>query len=274
MTLAQRTEPSLYRLIPVRMIPCPVRTCKVGYPAHMPKRVAVFWPGDARAKPNELALPNVEEATRAAGARAEATRARRRIGSEGFLSKPARGDREARPGRRPDRRRLRALVLRPAHDRRRRGQGQPAAAREQLLRPVARARGPAQHGRVPGDRSGARSRARGPTRPTGRRTTRSWTVSPSGASRGASPTPRTRSPTPRPCHRRRCAVARDVADEIRERRVLVLMLGDTSMGMINGYFGPRLLNPTASPSTRSTRRGSSTAGGASTRSASTTPCAS
>ena len=27
------------------------------------------------------------------------------------------------------------------------------------------------------------------------------------------------------------------------RRVLVLMLGDTSMGMINGYFGPRLLNP-------------------------------
>ncbi|MHC4773767.1 MAG: fucose isomerase, partial [Planctomycetota bacterium] len=34
-----------------------------------------------------------------------------------------------------------------------------------------------------------------------------------------------------------------VADEIRRRRVLALMLGDTSMGMINGYFGPRLLNP-------------------------------
>ena len=29
---------------------------------------------------------------------------------------------------------------------------------------------------------------------------------------------------------------------IRKRRVLALMLGDTSMGMINGYFGPRLLN--------------------------------
>jgi L-fucose isomerase-like protein len=28
---------------------------------------------------------------------------------------------------------------------------------------------------------------------------------------------------------------------IRERRVLALMLGDTSMGMINGYFGPRVL---------------------------------
>jgi L-fucose isomerase-like protein len=36
--------------------------------------------------------------------------------------------------------------------------------------------------------------------------------------------------------------ARAVAEEIRRRRVLLLMLGDTSMGMINGYFGPRLLN--------------------------------
>ena len=38
-------------------------------------------------------------------------------------------------------------------------------------------------------------------------------------------------------------IAQQVADEIRARRVLALMLGDTSMGMINGYFGPRLLNP-------------------------------
>jgi len=37
------------------------------------------------------------------------------------------------------------------------------------------------------------------------------------------------------------AVAKRVADEIRKRRALILMLGDTSMGMINGYFGPRLL---------------------------------
>lgn len=39
------------------------------------------------------------------------------------------------------------------------------------------------------------------------------------------------------------ATAGEVLDEIRKRRVLALMLGDTSMGMINGYFGPRLLNP-------------------------------
>lgn len=37
------------------------------------------------------------------------------------------------------------------------------------------------------------------------------------------------------------AVADEVAAEICQRRVLALMLGDTSMGMINGYFGPRLL---------------------------------
>ena len=38
------------------------------------------------------------------------------------------------------------------------------------------------------------------------------------------------------------AVADDVLAEIRRRRVLALMLGDTSMGMINGYFGPRRLS--------------------------------
>jgi L-fucose isomerase-like protein len=35
--------------------------------------------------------------------------------------------------------------------------------------------------------------------------------------------------------------AEEVVDGIGKRRILALMLGDTSMGMINGYFGPRLL---------------------------------
>ncbi|GAC1471503.1 MAG: L-fucose/L-arabinose isomerase family protein [Isosphaeraceae bacterium] len=39
------------------------------------------------------------------------------------------------------------------------------------------------------------------------------------------------------------ALAEAVASEIRRKRVLALMLGDTSMGMINGYFGPRVLYP-------------------------------
>ena len=34
-----------------------------------------------------------------------------------------------------------------------------------------------------------------------------------------------------------------VLAEIKKKRILALMLGDTSMGMINGYFGPRLLYP-------------------------------
>jgi L-fucose isomerase-like protein len=38
------------------------------------------------------------------------------------------------------------------------------------------------------------------------------------------------------------ALASRVAQGFRDRRALILMLGDTSMGMINGYFGPRLLN--------------------------------
>lgn len=36
-------------------------------------------------------------------------------------------------------------------------------------------------------------------------------------------------------------LAADVVAGIRKKRVLALMLGDTSMGMINGYFGPRVL---------------------------------
>ena len=37
------------------------------------------------------------------------------------------------------------------------------------------------------------------------------------------------------------AAAAEVAAGIAKKRVLALMLGDTSMGMINGYFGPRIL---------------------------------
>jgi L-fucose isomerase-like protein len=38
-------------------------------------------------------------------------------------------------------------------------------------------------------------------------------------------------------------LARQIEGDIRRRRILALMLGDTSMGMINGYFGPRRLVP-------------------------------
>ena len=37
--------------------------------------------------------------------------------------------------------------------------------------------------------------------------------------------------------------AKEVASEIRRRHVLIMMLGDTAMGMINGLLGPRFLQP-------------------------------
>src|SRR5262245_48750462 len=53
----------------------------------MSKKVAIFWPGDARAKPNELALPSVEATT------VQLEAALKKLGRtpyrvEGFLSKP------------------------------------------------------------------------------------------------------------------------------------------------------------------------------------------
>ncbi|HEV7372202.1 hypothetical protein, partial [Arenibaculum sp.] len=47
--------------------------------------------------------------------------------------------------------------------------------------------------------------------------------------------------TPGPLDRAAEVLAEEVAAGMRRRRPLALMLGDTSMGMINGYFGPRVL---------------------------------
>src|SRR6187399_3041047 len=53
----------------------------------MHKKIAVFWPGDARDVPNQLALPNMQEAT------SQLERALKKLGRTpylvpGFLSKP------------------------------------------------------------------------------------------------------------------------------------------------------------------------------------------
>ena len=161
----------------------------------------------------------------------------------GFLVEAARSHREARPDRRPDDRRLRPLVLRAAHDRRRRRQGQPAAAREQLLGHAGRASS-ACSTRARASRALGRPFSRiWTTAATGRRTTRSWRGSTSGAAPGAIAYHATRaSPITRPSARQPQAIADDVAARFASAARSLLMLGDTSMGMINGYFGPRLLN--------------------------------
>ena len=53
----------------------------------MGQRIAVFWPGDARAVPNQLAEPNAEAATRQMEAALERL-GHRPYRVEGFLAKP------------------------------------------------------------------------------------------------------------------------------------------------------------------------------------------
>src|SRR3954470_16463077 len=53
----------------------------------MKDKIALFWPGDARQKPNELALPSITEAT-AQLERALGKLGRRSYRVEGFLAKP------------------------------------------------------------------------------------------------------------------------------------------------------------------------------------------
>ena len=116
-----------------------------------PKKVAIFWPGDYRSKPNEWALAQSRETTE------QLVAALRKLGRSPYVdrglpdaSRP--GDRQARPDRRPDGRRLRPLDLRPAHRRRRRRQGEPAAPGLELLGDLAGTGGLAEHRRVAGKR--------------------------------------------------------------------------------------------------------------------------
>ena len=208
----------------------------------MTERIAIFWPGDYRPKPNELALPNVEQATvQLERALQQLGRASYRI--DGFLTKPHEAIEKLGPIDDPMIGVCVHWFYGPHTTRRRRRQGQPAAPRQQLLGHVAGPGRPAQHRRLPREREPAASRASGPTAATGRATTRSWSGSTSGARRGRigygederARTRRRRRPRPQ---RSRA----EVADEIRGGASLALMLGDTSMGMINGYFGPRLLD--------------------------------
>ena len=207
----------------------------------MSKKIAVFWPGDARDNPNELALPNMQEAT------AQLERALKKLGRApylvpGFLSKPHEAIEKLGPiddpmigvcvhwfygphttdgvvgkdnplllasnfsGRWP------GLV----------GLLNTGACLESLDRPFSRAWTDAQDFSSDDGVHGAPRRVvherQHPLR------------------RGGDPLSR-------------ADLARRLGDRPRSGRARSasaacssLMLGDTSMGMINGYFGPRLLN--------------------------------
>ncbi len=206
----------------------------------MTSKIALFWPGDARSIPNELAKPNMEEAT------AQLERALRRLGRDsyrvdGFLSKPHHAIERLGPIDDPMIGVCVHWIYGPHTTDGVVGKDNPlllasnfsgkwpglvgllntGACLESLDRQFSRAWTDAPDwtadatfmarldewctsGRIRYDESELRQHA---------------AVSPSAA-----------------------AVAREVAAELKKRRALLLMLGDTSMGMINGYFGPRLLN--------------------------------
>jgi L-fucose isomerase-like protein len=206
----------------------------------MSPKIAIFWPGDARRKPNELALPSVEEATR------QIERAVRKLGREtyrveGFLEKPHEAIEKLGPVQDPM---IGVCVhwLYGPHT----TDGVVGKDNPLLLASNFSGRWPGLVGLL---NTGACLAS------LGRSFSRAWSGAPdmsadddfmdrlaAWCSTGAIAYPEDEVSYAAPVSEAALARARAVADQIRRRRILILMLGDTSMGMINGYFGPRLLN--------------------------------
>jgi L-fucose isomerase-like protein len=207
----------------------------------MAKKIALYWPGDAREKPNELALPSITEAT------AQLERAVKKLGRqpyrvEGFLSKPHEAIEKLGPVEDP----MIGVCVHwfyGPHT----TDGVVGKDNPLLLASNFSGRWPGLVGLL---NTGACLES------LGRPFSRLWTEASDFTSDAvfmdrlaewcetgrvaygegelryhAAVTPEA------------SAIASAVAGEIRRRRVLLMMLGDTSMGMINGYFGPRVLNP-------------------------------
>jgi L-fucose isomerase-like protein len=205
----------------------------------MAQRIALFWPGDGRSLPNELARPSITEATR------QLERALRRLGREpylveGFLSKPHEAIENLAPIHDP----MVGVFVHWCYGPHT-AEGVVGKDNPLLLASNFSGEWPGLVGLL---NTGACLEL------LGRRFSRIWTdasdwcederfmarldswcstgriVYPEqGIARSAAISPEA------------AALARSVAAELRSRRALMLMLGDTSMGMINGYFGPRLL---------------------------------
>ncbi len=204
------------------------------------EKIALFWPGDARHKPNELALPEVTEATvQLERALAKLGRATYRV--EGFLAKPHEAIEKLGPIDDP-------MIGVCAHwfyaphttD------GVVGKENPLLLASNFSGRWPGLVGLL---NTGASLEM------LNRRFARAWTSSPDFSAdadfmdrldawcrTGRIAYAEDEISYHAPIARAASELAKRVADGIRRRRILILMLGDTSMGMINGYFGPRLLN--------------------------------
>jgi L-fucose isomerase-like protein len=208
--------------------------------AAMKPKVALFWPGDARAKPNELAVPSIEQAT------VQLENALKRLGREsyrveGFLSKPHEAIERLGPVDDP----MIGVCVHwfyGPHT----TDGVVGKDNPLLLASNFSGQWPGLVGLL---NTGACLESL--DRPFSRIWTDAgdWSKDEPFMERldAWCTTGRIEWPTDgiayhAPVTPEASMLARGVAQSFRDRRALLLMLGDTSMGMINGYFGPRLLN--------------------------------
>jgi L-fucose isomerase-like protein len=207
----------------------------------MSKKIAIFWPGDYRAKPNEWALPHAREAT------AQLVAALKKLGHspyqvEGYLTRPDVAITKLGPIDDP-------MIGLFVHWTYAPHTVDGVVGKDNPLLLASNFSG-TWPGLVALLNTGASLES------VGRAASRIWTDStewtddlafmerldrwcatgridyPSDEIGGAQAVPA-----------EAAALAAQIEEAIRRRRVLALMLGDTSMGMINGYFGPRLLYP-------------------------------
>ena len=204
-------------------------------------KIAIFWPGDYRDMPNQWALPGVQEAT------TQMERALKKLGRpsyriEGFLSRPHESIEKLGPVDDPMIGMFTHWLYGPHTT-----DGVVGKENPLLLASNFSGQWPGLVGLL---NTGACLES------VGRKSSRVWTSATDWTSdekfmdrldewcsTGRVAYPEDEIAYQAPVSPEAAQRAKVVEEGIRRRRVLALMFGDTSMGMINGYFGPRLLNP-------------------------------
>lgn len=205
----------------------------------MKKKIAIFWPGDYRAKPNELALPGVTQATE------QMEKALKKLGHspyrvEGFITKPHEAIEKISPINDPIVGLYTHWVYGPHTTDGVVGKDTPFLLASNFS------------GRWPGLVGLLNTAAC--LEFVGRKASRVWTDYENWTedsafmsrleewcSTGNIHYAYTQVKKPGKVSEKASKIAQKIETEIAKRRILALMLGDTSMGMINGYFGSKFL---------------------------------